>query len=122
VREVARRMRVEGIGCVVVLGDRDAPQGLVTDRDLALRVVAKRRDGATPVAEVMSAPLASVGPGENLQSVARRMSEDGIRRLPVVEAGRLVGLVSYDDLLVALARELHDLGEAAHAAIERTRG
>jgi CBS domain-containing protein len=119
VREVARRMQGEGVGCVVVVDDGEVPRGLVTDRDLAVRVVAGALDPETPVAKVMSAPLATVEASENLQTVARRMSDDGVRRLPVVEERRLIGIVTYDDLLVGIGSELHDLGQAALEAIAR---
>lgn len=118
-RETARRMRAAGVGCVVVLDDAGAPRGLVTDRDLALRAVARELDPGAPVSRVASAPLVTIGASESLQEVARAMSRAGVRRLPVVEDGRLVGIVTYDDLLVAIGAELHDLGEAALAAMAR---
>lgn len=117
--EVARRMRGDGVGCAVVLDAGGAPRGLVTDRDLALHAAAKELDAGTPVSRVMSAPLVTVDASEGLQQVAGAMSRHGVRRLPVLEAGRLVGIVSYDDLLVAIGGELHDLGQAALAAISR---
>jgi CBS domain-containing protein len=117
--DVARRMRAAGVGCVVVLGETGAPCGLVTDRDLALRAVARELDPRAPVSRVASAPVVAVDASEGLQEVARTMGREGVRRLPVVEDGRLVGIVTYDDLLVAIGAELHDLGEAALAAAAR---
>lgn len=95
---------------------------MITDRDLALRVVAKDLDAdATPVSEAMTRSLIRVEASAGLREVARVMSEHGIRRVPVLHEERLCGIVSYDDLLVALGRELHDLGEAARGAIARQR-
>jgi CBS domain-containing protein len=122
VREVARRLRTADVGCAVVVDDAEAPVGMITDRDLAIRVVARGHDAdATPVKEAMTPSLIRVDAGAGLQEVARVMSEHGIRRVPVVHGDRLCGMVSYDDLLVALGRELHDLGEAARGAIARQR-
>jgi signal-transduction protein with cAMP-binding, CBS, and nucleotidyltransferase domain len=119
-RNVAERMRSESIGSVVVVDGSGAPVGIITDRDLTQRVVAKGAEPeATPASAIMSAQLATVDVGESLPRVAKMMSEAGIRRIPVVDDGRLTGIVTYDDLLVALGRELHDLGEAARAATSR---
>jgi CBS domain-containing protein len=122
VREIARRLREADVGCVIVLDDGKEPVGLVTDRDLTVRVVAKGLDAdATTAAEVMTPSLIRVDAGAGLQEVARVMSENGVRRVPVVHEGQLCGIVSYDDLLVALGRELNALGEAALGAIARER-
>lgn len=122
VREVARRMRTADVGCVVVLNDEKSPCGMVTDRNLTLRVVAKGLDpDATPVSSVMTPSLIHVDAGARLQEVARVMSDQGIRRVVVMLDDELCGIVSYDDLLVALGRELHDVGEAARGAIARER-
>lgn len=119
-RDVARRMGSECIGSVVVVDGSGAPAGIVTDRDLTRRIVAKGVDPALATASsIMSAPLLTVDAGEGLRRVAWTMSEHGIRRIPVVREGRLEGIVTYDDVLVALGRELHDLGEAARTAISR---
>lgn len=122
VREVARRLREADVGCAVVLDDDKDPVGMVTDRDLTVRVVAKGADpDATPTSEAMTPSLIRVEASAGLREVARVMSELGVRRVPVVHEGELCGLVSYDDLLVALGRELHALGEAARGAIARGR-
>lgn len=122
VREVARHMASADVGCVVVLDDAGSPVGILTDRNLALRVVAKALDpDATAASAVMTPSVIHVDAGARLQDVARMMSDHGIRRVPVMLEGRLSGIVSYDDVLVALGRELHDLGEAARGAIARER-
>lgn len=120
-REVAQRMRSQCVGSVVVVDASGGPVGILTDRDLTRRIVAKGVDPLTPASEIMSRGPATVDAGERLQHVARVMRENGVRRIPVVSEGRLVGIVTYDDLLVALGRELHDIGEAARAGIRRER-
>jgi CBS domain-containing protein len=121
-RDVARRMRSESIGSVVVVDGSGAPIGIITDRDLTRRVVATKSDPELVTASsIMTGSLLTVDAGERLQGVARLMSNHGVRRIPVVREQRLVGIVTYDDLLVALGRELHDLGDAARTAISPER-
>lgn len=115
VRAAAERMRSEGVGCLVVVDEDEAPCGMLTDRNLTLRVVAKNLDpDATKVASVMTPSVMSVDAGARLRDVARMLSDQGIRRVPVMQDGRLSGIVTYDDLLAALGRELNDLGRATH--------
>lgn len=110
-RDAADTMKARAVGSLVVLGD-GGPVGIVTDRDLLERVVADGRDaGATPVAEVMSQPLHVVGPEDPLERVVELMSTEGIRRVPVVRDGELVGIVALDDVLVEVAAELHGIAE-----------
>ncbi len=107
VTRIARAMEEANVGSVVVLEGGRAV-GIVTDRDLALRVVAAGRDPkATEARSVMSTPLISAGPDDPIEEVVARMRTAGVRRIPLLEDGAPVGLVSFDDLLVALGRELH---------------
>ncbi len=118
VRAVAERMRSKQIGCVIVVDDSGLPSGIVTDRDLTRRVVGEDRDpNTTAVVEVMSRSLLCLDAGEPLQRVVEAMSEIGVRRIPVLRDGALAGIVTYDDVLVALGSELHALGESARSAI-----
>lgn len=115
--EAAERMRLEAVGSLVVVDADGRAVGMLTDRDLALRVVAMGtvREEAR-VADLMSAPLLALDPGQDLEAAARLMRARGVRRIPLLEEGRPVGLVSLDDLLRTLARELLDLGEEALSA------
>ncbi|MGH0030187.1 MAG: CBS domain-containing protein [Myxococcota bacterium] len=118
-RQVARRMGRDGVGCVVVVDD-GRPCGIVTDRDLALRVTARDLEpDATPTASIMSRSPLMLDAGEPLTRVVRAMSENAVRRIPVTQEGRLVGIVTYDDVLVALGRELAAVGETAIRAREQ---
>ena len=109
VRHAARRMRDVGVGSLIVMQNGKAV-GIVTDRDLLTRVVARGLDAArTPVGDVMSAPLVSVSPRESLERVIDTMVERGIRRVPVLCSGRPTGIVALDDLVVAASSELSDL-------------
>lgn len=121
VGEVAELMQTKQVGCVVVMSD-GRPVGLITDRDLTTRVIAGERNaGSTPARAVMSQPLVSVESTTPLNHVVARMEEHAVRRVVVLRDGRLVGLISMDDMLVTLGRELHQLGEVARSEIRRSR-
>ena len=96
--EAARCMRDRDIGNVIVTeGDRTA--GILTDRDIAIRVVAEGRDPkTTKMSEVASMNPATISPDDSVDDAVRMMREHNIRRLPVVENGRPVGVVSIGDL------------------------
>lgn len=100
VNEAARAMADNHIGAVLVAEDRELI-GVVTDRDLALDVVGLGLDPrATSIREVMSDELITVSADTPVQEVVARMRECGCRRVPIVEGGRPVGLVTLDDLLL----------------------
>jgi CBS domain-containing protein len=108
----ARRMESENVGALVVLDAGKRPTGLVTDRDLALRVVAEGRDPkSVRVSEVMSAHPSTIEESAPIEDAVAMMRRVGVRRLPVVDAkGALVGIATVDDVLDLLAGELGDLG------------
>jgi CBS domain-containing protein len=122
VREAAECMLMQGVGCVVVLAEDGHPVGVVTDRDLAVRVVAAGREaGITPVSAVMTHPVVTASPSDPIERVVEVMQSHGVRRVPVIGEKGVVGLVSLDDLLVALSGELRELGEAARREVRDTR-
>lgn len=99
--EVARRMRDENIGDVLVI-EEDHLRGVVTDRDLVVRALAEGADiSSKPVREVCSAEMVTVSPDDDVDRAIQLMRERAIRRLPVVEEeDRPVGVVSLGDLAV----------------------
>jgi len=99
VREAASRMRDHDTGDVVVL-DGQQLVGIVTDRDIAVRIVAEGRDTATPVREACSADPTTVAPDTAIEQAAELMRRNAVRRLPVVEGDRPVGIVSLGDLAI----------------------
>ena len=100
VADAARIMREGDVGAVIVLDDGGVA-GIVTDRDVAIRAVAEGRDPAgTPVAEIASPGIASVRSDQTVEDALRLMREHDVRRLPVVEDGQPVGIVSLGDLAV----------------------
>ncbi|GGZ86992.1 CBS domain-containing protein [Streptomyces echinoruber] len=98
VTQVARLMRDEDIGAVLV-AEGDDLRGLVSDRDLVVRALAEGDDpDETTVAGVCSGDLYTVTPDEDLDQAVRLMREHAVRRVPVVDHGRPVGIVSLGDL------------------------
>ncbi|BDG35020.1 CBS domain-containing protein [Saccharococcus caldoxylosilyticus] len=97
VYEVAVKMRDLNVGAIPVV-DHGRLIGMITDRDLVVRGIAEKRPGSTQVTEVMSDQLITVTPDASVQEAAEQMARHQIRRLPVVENGRLVGIVSLGDL------------------------
>lgn len=101
--EAARAMRDSDIGDVVVLDGQEI-YGIVTDRDIVVRAVAEGLDPAsTPLKDICSRVLTTISPQESVDKAVRMMREKAIRRLPVVEDKRPVGIVSIGDL--ALERD-----------------
>jgi len=98
VMDAAELMRESDIGDVVVLED-DHLCGIVTDRDIVVRVVAEGRDPHdVKLGEVFSAGVVMVNPDDSVDSIVTLMREKAIRRVPVVEGNRPVGIVSIGDL------------------------
>ena len=99
VREVAETMRERNVGSVVLVED-GRPVGFVTDRDLAVSVLADGRDPSDRACEHASATVVTAAPDLDITGAAELMVEHGIRRLPVLEGGELIGIVTLDDLAV----------------------
>jgi CBS domain-containing protein len=98
--DAARVMREGDVGAVIVLDDAEV-RGLVTDRDLVIRGIAEGRDpSSTQVSEVSSRDLTTVESSGLVEEAVRLMRERNLRRLPVVEEGKPVGIVSLGDLAV----------------------
>ncbi|MCL2563418.1 MAG: CBS domain-containing protein [Oscillospiraceae bacterium] len=95
----ARLLYRHNIGALPVCGDDGRLRGIVTDRDIVLRCVAAENDPAiTPVKEIMTKSVVSVGPGDDARVATRVMAAEQVRRLPVLSDGKVVGMVSLGDL------------------------
>ncbi|MER7368161.1 CBS domain-containing protein [Nonomuraea wenchangensis] len=93
----AALMRENDAGAVIV-NESGRMQGIVTDRDIAVRVVADDKGPETPVREACSASVEAVGPDTEIDQAVQLMRTHAVRRLPVVEDGRAIGIVSLGDL------------------------
>ena len=98
--EAARLMRDRGIGDVIVVEGDDA-EGIVTDRDIVIRGVAEGADPSTTrLGQVVSGDLTSVAPDDPVERAIELMREKAVRRLPVLEGGKPVGVVTLGDLAI----------------------
>ena len=98
---VAQTMRDRGVGSVVITDAGGEPIGIVTDRDLTVRILADGGvDAAAPVSACATTPLVLGEPDMELEEAAALMVRHRIRRLPVAENGRLAGIVTLDDIAV----------------------
>jgi CBS domain-containing protein len=98
--KIANLMNENKLGCVIVTTEDGKPLGIITERDLVVRVLAKNLQPVdVKAAEIMTAPLATIDPEATISDAARRMSRLDIRRLGVIYRGDLVGLISSKDIL-----------------------
>ena len=116
--EAARLMRDEHIGSLPITDDEELV-GMITDRDITTRVVAEAADPKmTSVGDVVSRDLISVEPDEDLEEAVQLMASHQVRRLPVVENGRLVGIVAQADVALNLRENEQRTGELVEAISE----
>jgi CBS domain-containing protein len=105
VLEAIELMAEKGIGALLVMRGEEL-LGILSERDYARKVIIKGRSSAeTAVWEIMSAPVTTVGPGDSVNTCMMLMTEKKFRHLPVVDAGRVVGVVSIGDLVKAVIEE-----------------
>jgi len=112
-REVAGMMRENGVGSVVVT-TTDNPVGIVTDRDVAMAVAVDADLTDLTAADVMTDDPLTVAPDVGVFELTARMEAAAVRRVPVVEDGGLVGIVTFDDLVRLLTAELANLSSVVH--------
>ncbi|MBM4400726.1 MAG: CBS domain-containing protein [Crenarchaeota archaeon] len=98
--KVANLMDENELGCVIVTNKTGKPVGIITERDLVIRVLSKNlKPDAVKAKEIMTSPLVTIEPEATVSEAARRMSRLNIRRLGVIYKGNLVGVVSSKDIL-----------------------
>jgi len=103
VLEAAKMMRERRIGCIVVM-DEKKPVGIATERDILQRVVAKGLDASkVKMKDIMSKPLITINGNTQIINTIRIMQKNNVRHLPIIEKGKLIGIVTQRDLLGALA-------------------
>lgn len=102
VREIARMMIENDCGEIPVVDDLGVPMGVVTDRDIAIRIVAKGGDGTATAGDAMTSPVKTVQVDSDLKDCVSVMEDAQVRRVPVVDAsGKLAGIVSLADIALA---------------------
>ena len=103
----ARLLSRHNVGSLPVCGEDGRLRGIVTDRDIVLRCVAAEEDPSkVPVRDIMSRNCAVVSPNDDAREASRMMAAAQVRRLPVTEEGKVVGMVSLGDLAVSQAYDM----------------
>jgi CBS domain-containing protein len=113
VQAIAERMRQRTVGCLVVVNARREPIGMVTDRDLVIRVLAEGKDPfITTIDDVMTRQLKTIREDGTIEQALLLMRGGAFLRLPVVDAqGKLAGIITLDDILLLLSKELTNAGD-----------
>ena len=114
VSDVAKLMKKHNIGCVIISDKNGRPIGIMTERDIVERVVAKNiRPGEIKAKEIMSSPLVTIDAEKAISEAAREMSRLNIRRLGVMYKGELVGIISSKDILAVTPELIEIIQEKA---------
>lgn len=120
--DVARLMRKDNVGSVVVTDAHGRLAGIVTDRDIVVHAIAESMDPSTPVERVMTRDVEYLYEDADVLSAANAMAGNGYRRLPVLDnQGHLTGVVSFDDLVVTFSDQLERLGRAVRTEMHAGR-
>jgi CBS domain-containing protein len=109
IQDVARLMRDNDVGSVPIVDESSRVIGIVTDRDLAVRALAEGKATELTVRDVMTASPCTCGADDDVKDVGRTMSDNQVRRVPVVDAnGRVVGIIAQADLALAADRKISE--------------
>jgi len=100
--DAAKMMEDTGVGSIVVL-DNNLPVGIVTDRDFAIKITAHSFPIDTPVRRIMSSPLISIDPNSDLWVASDLMSTRNVKKLPVIDDDKVVGMLTSSDLVKHIA-------------------
>ena len=95
-------MEDSGVGAIVVL-ENGTPLGIVTDRDFAIKIAAHSYPLDTPIRRMMSSPLISIDPDSDLWIASDLMSTRSVRKLPVIDDDKVVGIITSSDLVKHIA-------------------
>ncbi|MDH5430729.1 MAG: CBS domain-containing protein [Nitrosopumilus sp.] len=102
INETAKMMEDGKVGAVIVM-ENNIPVGIVTDRDFSIKVAAHAYQITEPVKQIMSSPLFSINSDEPVRDAADLMHERKIRKLPVIDNGKVVGIITATDIVNLLA-------------------
>ncbi|MEJ2260112.1 MAG: CBS domain-containing protein [Nitrosopumilaceae archaeon] len=102
VNEAAKMMEDAKVGAVIIM-ENNTPVGIVTDRDFAVKIVAHAYQITTPVKQIMSSPLIATSPDETVLMAADLMYSRDIRKLPVIDNDKVIGIITATDLVNQLA-------------------
>jgi CBS domain-containing protein len=113
-------MREKNVGCLVAV-EGEKLRGILTDRDIALKVTAEKKDPQqTKVRDIMTANPTRIAVNKTLHDLTALMHAHHVRRVPIVDGGdKVVGMITLDDLLILLGQELADIGQGVSGALFR---
>jgi CBS domain-containing protein len=115
--KAAQLMKEKHVGAVVIV-EQDRPVGIITDRDLALAFGLHGAVPGDPIQSRMMSPVETIRSDEGIYNATQKMMELAVRRLPVINhAGALVGMVTLDDLIALLSRELRNVAEGVRGEV-----
>jgi CBS domain-containing protein len=116
--DAAKKMAELDVGALPICGEDDRLKGMVTDRDIAVKVLARGKDpNSTNAGELGEGKPVTIGADDSVEEALRTMKEAKVRRLPVIDGHRLVGIVSQGDLATNISEDrVGDLVEAISAA------
>ena len=100
--DAAKMMEDTGVGAVVVL-EKNTPVGIITERDFAIKITAHSYPIDTPVRRIMSSPLISIDPNSDLWVASDLMSTRNVKKLPVIDDDKVVGIITSSDLVRHIA-------------------
>ena len=122
IQKAAQMMRARNVGALVIARNGKA-QGVLTDRDIAVDVVARGKDpAAVRVGQVMRKNPAVIRADKGILDATKILGAKGVRRLPVVKAGgKLVGIIALDDLMMLLGSEMGNIATALSRGLRRAR-
>lgn len=118
--EAGQLMREKNVGCLVAV-EGEKLRGILTDRDIALKVTAEKKDPQqTKVRDIMTVNPTRIAVSKTLHDLTALMHSHHVRRIPIVDGGdKVVGMITLDDLLILLGQELADIGQGVSGALFR---
>ena len=120
VLDAAKFMTDMNVGSIIVT-DNNRPRGLVTDRDVVAKVIAQGKDSRSiKIGEIMVSPVVTIPEDKDIIDATQIMSAHGIRRLPVTGSnGKLAGVISLDDVLLVLGKEMQNIATTLKKELEK---
>jgi len=117
--EIAKIMTKNRIGSVIIVDDKQRPIGIVTDSDIIGAIANDMDPKKTKAYSILSKRFITTGPNEDVLKVTKKMIKNGIKRLPVIDKGRLIGIVSDKEILLTAPEMIEILSEKLKARVER---